>query len=194
MVSNNQNRPERAGPSTAPTEQGSYDEKTSRFVERFAAELTEAGVPRMASRVFACLLVSEAGSLTSAELSERLRISPAAVSGAVRYLAQVRLVSRERQPGSRRECYRLLSDTWYEAIGQRDAYVRRWLETFREGAQEFSPDTPAGRRIAETLEFLGFMEAELQGMMERWKERRKQLYAPERSQPPGKQPGGLPTS
>ena len=187
VVSNNQNRAERAEQPTDQAGQGSYDETMSRFVERFAAELTEAGMPRMSSRVFACLLVSETGSLTSAELGERLRISPAAVSGAVRYLAQVRLVSREREPGSRRERYRLLSDTWYEAIGQRDVYVRRWMETFREGAEEFGPDTPAGRRIAETMEFLHFMEAELQGMKERWKERRKQLYSQE--EPGERSPG-----
>ena len=35
-----------------------------------------------------------------------LRISPAAVSGAVRYLIRLGLVHKERVPGSRRDCYR----------------------------------------------------------------------------------------
>lgn len=95
-------------PSTEPSPQPStelehYDATASTFVERFAADMTEAGMQRMGARVFACLLASDDGALTSARLAERLRISPAAVSGAVRYLAQVRLVSREREPGSRRE-------------------------------------------------------------------------------------------
>ena len=49
----------------------------------------------MPARVFAALLASDSGRLTSAELSALLKVSPAAVSGAVRYLAQVNLVSRE---------------------------------------------------------------------------------------------------
>src|SRR5438067_1988526 len=91
-------------------------EAVGEFVERFAAQLVDAGMPRMPSRVFACLLASETGVLTSAELGERLQISPAAVSGAVRYLSQVNMLSREREPGSRRDRYRVHSDQWYEAL------------------------------------------------------------------------------
>ena len=76
------------------------------FVGRFAADLEAAGIPRLPARVFVALLVEDAGYLSAAELAERLHISPAAVSGAVRYLIQVQLVHREREPGSRRDRYR----------------------------------------------------------------------------------------
>src|SRR5215204_7683027 len=86
-----------------------------RFVERCALTLTEAGVPRMPARVFVALLISDDGRLTAAELAEMLGVSPAAVSNAVRYLQQTRLVAREREPGERRDHYRIYSgDTWYE--------------------------------------------------------------------------------
>lgn len=75
-----------------------YEKRVSPFVERFAADLTEAGMQRMASRVFACLLASEDGALTSVELSERLQASAAAISGAVRYLAQVGMISGSATP------------------------------------------------------------------------------------------------
>ena len=68
------------------------------FVERYAADLEAAGIPRLPARVFVALLVEDAGYLSAAELAERLHISPAAVSGAVRYLIQVQLVRREREP------------------------------------------------------------------------------------------------
>src|SRR5690606_26239492 len=91
-----------------------YGPETAAFVERFASDMTEAGMQRMAARVFACLMTAPGAVLSAAELAERLRVSPAAVSGAVRYLSQIHLVSRERQPGSRRELYRLHPDVWYE--------------------------------------------------------------------------------
>ncbi|GHF06013.1 MarR family transcriptional regulator [Streptomyces griseoluteus] len=153
---------------------GRDPESVSRFVERFAAQLVEAGVPRMPARVFAALLSSDTGTLTSAELGELLRISPAAVSGAVRYLSQVHLVSREREPGSRRERYRVHSDQWYEALTSREAIIKRWEDALREGIASLGPDTPAGRRLTDTLEFFEFIEEDVAGIMERWRRHRAQ--------------------
>ncbi|MFD8391687.1 GbsR/MarR family transcriptional regulator [Streptomyces sp. NPDC059680] len=151
-------------------------ESVSRFVEHFAAQLVEAGMARMPSRVFAALLASDTGALTSAELGEQLKISPAAVSGAVRYLAQVHMVSREREPGSRRERYRVHSDQWYEALTSREAVIKRWEEALREGVAGLGADTPAGRRLAETLAFFEFIEQDVAQMMERWRAHREQKY------------------
>lgn len=152
-------------------------EAVSRFVERFAAELTEAGMQRMASRVFAALLASETGSLTSAELGERLQISPAAVSGAIRYLSQVHMVSRERDPGTRRDRYVLHNEVWYETLTRRDAILTRWEKVLRDGAEILGPDTAAGRRTAETAEFFEFLQKEMLTMLDRWRAYRDERAA-----------------
>ncbi|MFF0305345.1 GbsR/MarR family transcriptional regulator [Streptomyces sp. NPDC004562] len=161
---------------TEPTEAERDPQAVSDFVEAFAAQLVEAGMQRMAARVFAALLASDAGALTSAELGERLQVSPAAVSGAVRYLSQVHMVSREREPGSRRERYRVHSDQWYEALTNRDAVMRRWERTLREGVDSLGEHTPGGRRLAETLAFFEYLEGELAALMERWREHRVKTF------------------
>ena len=155
---------------------GRDQEAVSKFVESFAAQLVEAGMQRMAARVFAALLSSDAGVMTSAELGEQLRISPAAVSGAVRYLAQTHMVSREREPGSRRERYRVHGDQWYEALTNREAVLKRWEGALREGVSSLGADTPAGRRMAETLAFFEFVEGEVAAMMERWRVHRERMF------------------
>ncbi|WAZ23082.1 MarR family transcriptional regulator [Streptomyces cinnabarinus] len=157
---------------------GRDTEAVSRFVESFAAQLVEAGMQRMAARVFAALLASDEGALTSAELGEQLRISPAAVSGAVRYLAQTHMVSREREPGSRRERYRVHGDQWYEALTNREAVIKRWEGALRDGVASLGRDTPAGRRMAETLAFFEFIEGEIAAMMERWRTHRDERFGP----------------
>jgi DNA-binding transcriptional regulator GbsR (MarR family) len=148
----------------------------SKFVESFAAQLVEAGMQRMPARVFAALLSSDEGTMTSAELGEQLQISPAAVSGAVRYLAQTHMVSREREPGSRRERYRVHGNQWYEALTNREAVIKRWEGALREGVSSLGADTPAGRRMAETLAFFEFVEGEVAAMMERWRVHREKLF------------------
>ncbi|MFD8965731.1 GbsR/MarR family transcriptional regulator [Streptomyces sp. NPDC059568] len=144
--------------------------------------MTEAGMQRTASRVFAALLASDDASLTSAELSERLSISPAAVSGAVRYLTQVSMVSRERDPGSRRDRYRLHNQIWYASLTQRDSVLTRWEQALREGVESLGRDTPAGARVAETVAFFEFLQKELLSMLDRWKEHRETLYQGEASE------------
>ncbi|KPI26617.1 GbsR/MarR family transcriptional regulator [Streptomyces sp. NPDC048253] len=148
----------------------------SRFVESFAAQLVEAGMQRMPARVFAALLSSDEGAMTSAELGDQLRISPAAVSGAVRYLAQQHMVSREREPGSRRERYRVHSNQWYEALTNRETVLKRWEGALREGVTSLGGHTPAGRRMAETLAFFEFVDGEISAMMERWRVHRATVF------------------
>ncbi|WP_407560132.1 GbsR/MarR family transcriptional regulator [Streptomyces sp. 184] len=158
-------RTERAG---RDVRAGRDERAVARYVERVAAELTEMGLQRMASRVFACILADDAGALTAAEVGERLHVSPAAVSGAVRFLGQVGLITREREPGSRRERYRMESDRWYQIFAQREQMIRRFEQTLDTGIGVLGADTPAGRRIEETTEFFAFLREENGRLEQRW--------------------------
>jgi DNA-binding transcriptional ArsR family regulator len=148
------------------------DDEVARFIERFAATLEESGVPRMPARVFVTLLATDSGTLTAAELAERLQASPAAISGAVRYLVQVDLITREREPGSRRDRYRVFDDAWYEATVRRERLLLRWEESARDGVAALGADTPAGARMAETLAFFEFLRREMPRLQERWRQER----------------------
>jgi len=102
------------------------------------------------------------------ELAEMLRISPAAVSGAVRYLIQLGLVHKERVPGSRRDYYRMPDDVWHDMLRLRDQVMTRWTALIREGIDLVGPDTPAGARLAEHAAFFEFVARELPEVLTRW--------------------------
>jgi DNA-binding transcriptional regulator GbsR (MarR family) len=153
------------------------DEEVHRFIERFASALSEAGVPRMPARVFVALLVSDAGRLTAAEIVEQLHVSPAAVSGAMRYLVPLNMVSRERERGSRRDVYRVHDDVWYEVSLRQDQVMTRWETSLREGITALGQDTPAGRRLVETHEYVEFVREELPAIRTKWHKRRSELRA-----------------
>lgn len=150
-----------------------------RFIERFADLLVTGGVARMPARVFAALMVSAEGSLTAADLSERLRVSPAAVSGAVRYLTGVRMIERRRPLGARRDEYWLHDDHWYEMVLQRDSLLQAWSAQMKDGVAVVGADTAAGRRMAVTAAFFDFLFDEMQALMERWRVRRRELGLPD---------------
>jgi predicted transcriptional regulator len=140
----------------------------SRFVESLASALMEMGVPRMPARVFAALLTTDSGRLTAADLAARLHVSPAAVSGAVRYLIQIGMARRESEPGSRRHYYRAPNDVWDEVIRIRDRLMARWTGVLREGVTVLGADTPAGERVAESVRFFEFVSSELPLVIARW--------------------------
>jgi predicted transcriptional regulator len=142
-----------------------------RFVEDLASALMEMGVPRMPARVFAALLTTDSGRLTAAELAVRLQVSPAAVSGAVRYLIQIGMARRETEPGSRRHYYRAPNNVWSEVIGIRDRLMSRWTGVLREGVAILGADTPAGERVADSVRFFEFVSSELPLVIGRWRER-----------------------
>ncbi len=143
------------------------------FVERFAADLEAAGIPRLPARVFVAVLTEDDGYLSAAELAERLQISPAAVSGAVRYLMQVHLVRREREPRSRRDRYVVSDHSWYEASMSRQSMLEQWSRTLAEGITALDPASPAGARMSETYEFIEFLRKELPAMLARWRRQRR---------------------
>src|SRR5437773_8197880 len=142
------------------------------YIERFAAVLVAAGFPPMPARVFVALLATDSGRLSAAELAAMLRISPAAVSGAVRYLIQLGLVHKERVPGSRRDYYRMPGNMWDDLIRMRDQVMGRWTALVREGIDLVGADTPAGERMAEQAAFLDFATKELSQILSRWQEYR----------------------
>jgi DNA-binding transcriptional regulator GbsR (MarR family) len=143
------------------------------FVEQFALDLTDSGMPRMPARVFACVLAEDSGRLTAGEIAERLQVSPAAVSGAVRYLVAARMLQRRREPGARSDQYGLSeSDPWYTAIADRTELLARWERTAGEGADLLGEERPAGQRLRETAEFFAFMQDEVPALLERWRARR----------------------
>lgn len=146
------------------------DQAVRRFIESFSAALVEAGVPRMPSLVFVCLLASEEDGLTADELAVKLQVSRAAISGAVNYLAPVGLISRERQPGSRRYRYVLRDPTWFEMLVRRERILDRWVTTTREGIAALGAQTHAGRRLAESLAFFEFLQREMPAMLARWRD------------------------
>jgi len=138
------------------------------FIEKFAAVLITAGFPPMPARVFVALLVTDSGRLSSAELTELLRISPAAVSGAVRYLTGLGLVHKERVPGSRREYYRMPADIWHQVMLSRAQVLARWAALLKEGIDLVGPDTQAGRRMTGHAAYFEFLAVEMPALFARW--------------------------
>ncbi|MBM7771298.1 DNA-binding transcriptional regulator GbsR (MarR family) [Actinokineospora baliensis] len=148
------------------------DDPVAHYVERFALLLSDAGMPRMPARVFTRLLVNDSGKASATELAQALQVSPAAISGAVRYLEHVGMITRGRDPGQRRDHYAVPDDAWYEAIMNRDKVLSAWSSAMADGAKLLGEDSPAGKRMATSNRFFEFLRQEMDEMLDRWRAQR----------------------
>ena len=153
----------------------STSEQRAAFVERLGAALTSAGLARLPSRIFAAVLVDEDGRMTAAEIGEALGVSPASVSGAVKYLDGVGMVRRERERGSRRDVFVVDDEAWHDTLLQADNIYRPMIAALGQGIDDLGPDDPARNRLIVSRAFMQFILEELHGINDRWAARRRQL-------------------
>jgi DNA-binding transcriptional regulator GbsR (MarR family) len=152
----------------------STPEQRAAFVERLGAALTSAGLARLPSRIFAAVLVDEDGRMTAAEIGEALGVSPAAVSGAVKYLDGVGMVRRERERGSRRDVFVVDDLAWHDTLLQVDNIYGPMITALEHGIADLGDDPARHRRVV-SREFMKFLVEELHGINERWSARRQAL-------------------
>ncbi|MEV0831147.1 GbsR/MarR family transcriptional regulator [Nonomuraea rubra] len=152
-------RPVRAA---QPQDGGRPAESVRAFVERFATLLVGVGLPRMPARVFVCLLTSEPGSLTSAELVRGLQVSPASVSKAIGYLEEMELVRRTQESG-RRERYVVDDDVWLRAFRSDTGAHDEVAAAARRGIEIFGAGTPAGARLGRMAGFFTWISEQMNG-------------------------------
>jgi DNA-binding transcriptional regulator GbsR (MarR family) len=144
------------------------------FVERMGRSLTEAGLPRMAGRMWAWLLICEPPEQSAAEVAEALHASRGAISGAARLLTAAGLIHRTTRRGDRREFYSVPPGSMtalMRAQGPATAAQRRIAE---EGLALLADRTNGARdRLEEVRDLYVFMERELPALIDRFEAERR---------------------
>ncbi|MFH8572698.1 MarR family transcriptional regulator [Streptomyces sp. NPDC017993] len=127
------------------------------------------GMPRMTARVHVDLLLSEHGRRTAAELTRRLKVSPASVSVATNYLVQHGYVRRERDPQRRRDIYVIDDEAWYHSIVISSRQTLAAVRASMAAAEAFGIDSPVGRRLARGGTFLERVVLDMTESADRWR-------------------------
>lgn len=139
-------------------------------MEHSAAVLIAAGFPKMPARVLMALTVTESAGLTAAQLAERLDVSAAAISGAVRYLQTLGIVRRLSQNGSRRDLYQMPAD-WYALMVRNSPIYGVLADQAETGLAAIDdPSDPATERLRDMAGFYRFMQDRLPDMLNEWEQ------------------------
>lgn len=148
--------PSRVGRGVSAGAPGRDDEAVREYEETFTTLFMAQGLPKMTSRVLTSLFITDAGSLTAAELVERLEVSPASVSKAVTFLESQGLVRRERDE-RRRERYVVDEDLWYQSTIAGAHGIAQVAQTARQGVAILGRGTQAAVRLENIARFSDFI-------------------------------------
>lgn len=147
-------------PRTPAQAYGRDAEAVREYEEAFTTVMMGSGLPKMMSRVMACLTLTDEGSLTASDLVQRLQVSPASISKAIAFLDSQGMVRRERDE-RRRERYSIDDDIWYQAMMASVRANTQMVEIARQGVGVLGPGTPAAVRLENIARFLDFVSENL---------------------------------
>ncbi|WP_433759531.1 helix-turn-helix domain-containing protein [Nocardia sp. CA-135398] len=131
-------------------------EAVRHYEETFTTLLMQQGMPKTTARVLTCLFTADAGSLTAAELVQRLQISPPSVSKAIKFLEIQGLVRRESDE-RRRVRYIVDDNVWYQSTIDSARGMAKVAEITRQGVDVFGHGTSTATRLENMARFTDFI-------------------------------------
>jgi DNA-binding transcriptional regulator GbsR (MarR family) len=115
-----------------------------------------------------CMLFAEQPTMTAGDLSERLRASSGAISGAIKMLTSVGLVDRVPAPASRRDHYRLRYNAWPIQYTNQNEVTSAVLKAAEAGIAATEDGSLPRQRLTQMRDFYNFLFEEMPALLDRW--------------------------
>lgn len=154
-------------------EQGQFEKRS--FVEEMGLFFEQSGMPRMAGRVLAWLLLSDPPHQSLDELAEVLMASKGSISTTTRLLIQIGLIERISLPGVRHDYFCIRPRAFQHSLKQdveRVTILRKLAERGLELLEDKAPLTRQG--LEEMRDMCAFFEREFPALLERWEQEREE--------------------
>lgn len=129
------------------------------FIERYGLLAEQDGLPRIAGRLIALLIVED-GPFSFSDLAERLQVSRGSISTNTRLLERYGLIERIARAGDRQDYFQITQDPWVRLL---EAWLNRQAKTKQavEALLETGEDLPEGSR-ARAAAYLAFLDATME--------------------------------
>jgi DNA-binding MarR family transcriptional regulator len=165
-------------------------EEALAFVEAMALFLEREGLPRMAGRIFAWLLICDAPLQSAADLREALQASKGSISTMTALLRRARLIERVALPGRRRDYLRVRPRAMSELMLEATARIAAFRRIAEQGLGLLEGEPPGVReRLEDVLDVSLFLEEEYPALIARFEARRDEKAGAQRESPAGGRDG-----
>jgi DNA-binding transcriptional regulator GbsR (MarR family) len=146
------------------------------FIEEVGLIFESVGLPRMAGRIFGCLLISDPPYQSSGALAAELQASKGSISTMTRLLVQIGLIERVSRPADRRDYFQIKPNAWYQVSQQRLAQISAFRQLAERGLSLLQDASPyQRRRLQEMHDIHVFWERELPILNQRWEQEQQAM-------------------
>ena len=147
------------------------EKSTEQFIERMGQRFERDGLPRIAGRMLAYLLLSDRERSLD-EMAEALQVSKASASTNARLLQRQGAVDRVTRPGDRKDYYEVLESPYTGMLDQTLVRLRELRDLLRSGLEtDEARDVLVRHRLDVFAEFFHRVLEDLMATQERWEER-----------------------
>jgi DNA-binding transcriptional regulator GbsR (MarR family) len=148
-----------------------------RFMEEMGRFFESGGVPRMAGRVWAYLLIVDAPHVSASDLQDGLGASAGSISTATRFLLDFRLIDRVRVPGERRDYFAPRDGAVGELLRRRLERLTAVELLITDALEQFGDREHARARLDEVHDIYHWYAHELPKLHERFLAERRETGA-----------------
>lgn len=145
------------------------NQASQRFIERMGLNFSDEGVPRIAGKLLALLLLSTTPRSLD-DLARSLQVSKASISTNARLLQQWGAIDRVSLPGDRRDYYQIAEDGITRLLRIQIDRIRRMQETIDEARNDL--DLDAAEVVRRRLDRIHTFQAEMldifHSLFDRW--------------------------
>jgi len=140
-----------------------------RFAEDVSLLFEAWGLPPMAGRVWAALLVADQPYLSATDLQEQIGASAGSISAAVASLTRMGIIDRVWVPGDRRSYYATSTAALEHLLERKAEALTQMVALAERGVEAFSDVDPARVRLEEMRDVYGWFDREFDVLIERWR-------------------------
>ena len=148
------------------------EERSRRFTEEVSLTFESMGLPPMAGRVWAALLVSDQPHLSAADLQDIIGASAGSISTAITDLNRIGLIERVWIPGSRRSYYAAPATALDRLLERRAKALTQMVLLAERGLDTFADNELATERLAYLRDLYAWFDREYDILLERWRTER----------------------
>ncbi|MCK9409578.1 MAG: MarR family transcriptional regulator [Bacteroidetes bacterium] len=151
----------------------SINDEVLHFAEDMGVVMEHSGIPRIAGKIYALLLIIPRSQLSADEIANTLKASRASISTMTRVLLQADLIDKVGVTGDRRTYYRIKPGTLGNLLRGSKSQISVFRNSVAHGLTLVKDkNSDAYHRLTDMLDFYSFLEREFPLLIERWETER----------------------
>ncbi|MBN2723122.1 MAG: hypothetical protein JXR95_03515 [Deltaproteobacteria bacterium] len=150
-------------------DEAEFREKHEKFMEDFALIFEEYGIPRMAGRIYACLLTSDPPYLTAKELTSQTGGSKGSINTITRNMLAIGVLEKVAVPGSRSSYFTIADPCLIGVLKRKIEHIRKMRNLLEQGIELFKDRNNNINNIFEQhIKFNHFTEKAIESIIDNW--------------------------